>query len=75
MRTLPQDLVLILATAAILAGCIAFPKESGDAMAHLVSATKWAVTTAMSYSRVQKLNESYGIAASFSPPSKRSALP
>jgi hypothetical protein len=53
MRTLPQNVFLVLATSAILAGFIAFPKESEDAMAQLISATQWAVTTVTSYSHVQ----------------------
>jgi hypothetical protein len=54
MRTLPQNVVLVLATSAILAGFIAFPKASGDAMAQFISATQWAVTTVISYSHAQK---------------------
>jgi hypothetical protein len=54
MRTLPQNVVLVLATSAILAGFIAFPKESGDAMAQFISATQWAVTTVIAYSHAQK---------------------
>jgi hypothetical protein len=55
MRTLPQNVVLVLATSAILAGFIAFPKESGDAMAQFISATQRAVTTVIAYSHSSKV--------------------
>jgi hypothetical protein len=54
MRTLPQNVVLVLATSAILAGFIAFPKESGDAIAQFISTTQWAVTTVIAYAHAQK---------------------
>jgi hypothetical protein len=44
MRAVPHDLLVALALVAILATFVAFPKESGDAMAQFIAATQRAVT-------------------------------
>jgi hypothetical protein len=54
MRGFLRSLFLILGALIIAAGFIAFPEESGDAVAKFLSATQRAAAAVMSYSHAQK---------------------